>query len=90
MAGAFALPGVSGREFAKGGEDFPLFASPPSAGLLHWLKCFCVCVCVSSYRLRAGKFAGDMECDDIFSNDDVRHTITIICHLDTEQRKETN
>lgn len=34
-----------------------------------------------SYGAGTGVFAGDVECDEIFPNNDIRHTITIISHL---------
>lgn len=42
-----------------------------------------------SYRLRTRYFAGDMEVDGIFIQDNVRNTITIISHLG-EERRETH
>lgn len=37
--------------------------------------------CLSSYSVGAGVFAGDVECDKVFPNDNIRHTVTIISHL---------
>ncbi len=33
------------------------------------------------YRLRAGELAGNVECNEIFSDNDVRNTITVISNL---------
>lgn len=42
--------------------------------------CF-VSVIDVSYSAGTGVFAGDVECDKVFPNNNIRHTITIISHL---------
>lgn len=39
-----------------------------------------------SYCVRAGVFAGDVECDEVFPNNYIRHTITIVSHLGVDKR----
>lgn len=36
-----------------------------------------------SYRVRAGELAGDVECDQIFSNNYVGHSVAVVGHLET-------
>lgn len=38
-------------------------------------------------RLRTRVLAGDVEVNEVFSQDDVGHTISIICHLTHKERK---
>lgn len=38
-----------------------------------------------SYRVRAGELAGDVECNEVFPNNYIRHTITIIGNLGTQE-----
>lgn len=40
-----------------------------------------------SYGVSARKLAGDMECDEVFPNDDIRHAITVISHLGVHKRR---
>lgn len=40
-----------------------------------------------SYGVGAGELAGDVECDQIFPNNDVRHAITIISHLQMDKNE---
>lgn len=40
---------------------------------------------LQSHGVRAGELAGDVECDQIFSNNYVRNAITIISHLQTDK-----
>lgn len=41
----------------------------------------CTALILYSYCVRAGELAGDVECDEVFSNNYIRHTITIISNL---------
>lgn len=34
-----------------------------------------------SYCVRTGELAGDVECDEVFPNNDIRHTVTIVSYL---------
>lgn len=38
-----------------------------------------------SYRVRTGELAGDVECDEVFPNNYIRHAITIIGNLETQE-----
>lgn len=40
-----------------------------------------VLVVYLSYSAGTGVFAGDVECDEVFPTDNIRHTVTIIGHL---------
>lgn len=40
-----------------------------------------------SYSAGTGVFAGDVECDKVFTNNDIRHTITIISNLGRKSKK---
>lgn len=35
--------------------------------------------------MRAGELAGDVECDQVFPNDYVRHAVAVIGHLETDK-----
>lgn len=37
------------------------------------------------YRVRAGELAGDVECDQVFSNNYVRHAVAIVSHLEMDK-----
>lgn len=50
----------------------------------------CNALMLCSYCVRAGKLAGDVECDEVFPNYYIRHTITIISHLVREMRRSYN
>lgn len=39
------------------------------------------CSFVLSYCVRTGELAGDVECDEVFPNNDIRHTVTIVSYL---------
>lgn len=39
-----------------------------------------------SYCVRAGELAGDVECNEVFPNNNIRHTVTIISHLGVNKR----
>lgn len=36
---------------------------------------------LDSHGVRAGELAGDVECDEVFPNNDIRHTVAVVCHL---------
>lgn len=40
-----------------------------------------------SHRLRAGELAGDVECDEVLSYNDVRDAIAVISHLGAQERQ---
>lgn len=51
-------------------------------GRKHQLAKVCVKLCGTNvYRVRTGELAGDVECNEVFSNNDVRHAITVIGYL---------
>lgn len=37
------------------------------------------------YRVRAGELAGDVECDQVFTNNYVRHAVAVISHLEMDK-----
>lgn len=37
------------------------------------------------YRVGAGELAGDVECDQVFTNDYVRHAVAVIGHLEMDK-----
>lgn len=46
----------------------------------------CIALLLRSYCVGAGELAGDVECDEVFPNNYIRHTVTIISHLVEERR----
>lgn len=38
------------------------------------------------YRVRAGELAGDVECDQVFPNNYVRHPVAVIGHLEMDKK----